>query len=141
MNAEEMSAKLQEIGERWAAATPGPWYWNTYHMDNPYHASLHLMSNQGNRPSVMEFRRHGMQGALPSFAQFENGKPTGFIEPATAFWDRENMVIDHPDARAIASAPEDIEALLEIVRLKDEEIAGLTEEVLDYREGHTGERR
>lgn len=88
---------IDEIEQRLAAATPGPWWWRN--TGEPY--------LQGARTRiVMAFRRMGTQGAQPQFRD-ENGL---LVDAG-----RENINA-FPDAELIAHAPADLAALVKFAR-------------------------
>lgn len=98
---------LAAIRAREQAATPGPWRWRA-------NLSVHhvwLGSLARLKSTVMNFHRWGMQEAQPHFNVGGIMRPPAYIvpEPHNA-WDATG--IDHPDARFIEHAREDIPALL-----------------------------
>lgn len=96
-------SQTQQIRDRLAKATAGPWEWRTTDepmLVAPHHGLLY----------VMGFRRRGMQGGQPTFAERE-GNNGGLMRTA----DQWGNLYDSPDADLIASAPEDIAYLLGIV--------------------------
>lgn len=85
--------------------TDGPWQWFAHANGDVYLATPdrgHLL--------VMDFARKGMQGGQPRFAEWHGDHRErwgGTMVPA----DRMN-ILDHPDARLIAAAPDLVRALL-----------------------------
>lgn len=63
--------RLAEIVERAEAATPGPWAW----FGNTDVHNIYLATKRYGRMFVMGFRRWGMQGARPIFAEDRTWKP------------------------------------------------------------------
>lgn len=112
---------IDAIRARWAKATPGPWRW----FGNTFGKNIYLATTHSGRMDVMDFARYG-----PRFAQpvFRVDSPTGGImtkahDLVTYEVDYRHDIsgIDHPDAEAIAAAPEDVRVLLdEVDRLRDE---------------------
>lgn len=99
--------------------TPGPWRWEI----NRKHKSVELC---GGFPAgtfdktVMSFERYGMKGAAPVFHNWTEdgwgGAPNRADELAVEKAGREHhadwfALIDHPNARLIAAAPDLLEAL------------------------------
>ncbi|ALG07643.1 hypothetical protein [Kibdelosporangium phytohabitans] len=74
-----MTDQLDEIKARAAAATPGPWMWE----GNTDTRHISLATKYWGRWVVMGFRRWGMQGAQPMFAQ---GRKPGPIEDRKGDW-------------------------------------------------------
>lgn len=121
-----MSKRIEEIRNRAAAATPGPWLW----WGNTQVHQVSLMSRAPGRPTVMAFFRWGMQRAKPSF-QDERGLLTDFERDVVyqvcpdcdskedrRVYRQDFIDIRHPDAQFIAHAREDVDVLLaEIDRL------------------------
>ncbi|GED14828.1 hypothetical protein [Aneurinibacillus migulanus] len=122
--------ELQEIQNRWAAATPGPWRWDVNKTDK----LVHLSTTHSGRYHVMQFRRYGMQGAQPMFQKYEKyegpvtergsegmHKVEDFAIPRVSHMTKYGLDINHPDAQAIANAPEDVRKLIkEVKRLQKE---------------------
>lgn len=71
--------RLDEIKARAAAATPGPWMWE----GNTDTRQISLATKYWGRWVVMGFRRWGMQGAQPMFAQ---GRKPGPPEDRKGDW-------------------------------------------------------
>lgn len=98
-------SQIDEIRSRWEKATPGPWRW----------FGRYLATTHSGRRAVIVFGRWGMRDADPLFCTdgiLEHGE-----KPCRADIDG----IHHPDAEAIASAPEDVRVLLaEVDRLRAE---------------------
>lgn len=118
--------------------TPGPWRWEI----NRKHKTINLT---GGLPAgtfdktVLGFERYGMSGAAPVFHNWtENGwggAPKKAHELAVEKKGREHhsdwfALIDHPNARLIAAAPDMYDALWEAVELSDRTVteAGRTPE-------------
>lgn len=108
--------------------TPGPWRWEI----NRKHKSINLC---GGLPAgtydktVLGFERYGMNGAAPVFHNWTKdgwgGAPKRVYELAVEQKGREHhadwfALIDHPNARLIASAPDLLEALMKIGYAPDE---------------------
>ena len=108
-------SELQAIEQRWAMATPGPWFWDV----NKACREI-LLESAANRV-VMGFKRYGMGGAQPTFLGALEIEPAETLAvPRKAHHPNFDMDIIHPDAQAIASAPADIAALLaEVERLNE----------------------
>lgn len=105
--------KIKEIESRWAAAKPGPWYWD---MSCSGHY-VQLVSKPNMHTFVFDTARWGMQGATLRF-NTEAGMTEAlfFKKPRKAYNQKHDLDIDHPDAVAIAHAPEDVAYLLNRVR-------------------------
>jgi len=117
------SEKLQEIKERFARATPGPWEWDVHSKNK----CVNLLTTHSGRYCVMGFERWGPQGAAPTFQVYRQYEGTmrergsigvyradKFIKSHSGLehhvgWDD---YIDHPDAEFIAHAIEDVSFLL-----------------------------
>lgn len=110
-------ARIAELRTLAAAATPGPWAW----FGNLTTHEVYLATVKRGRVYVMDFVRWGMTGAAPRF-QCEH-----IMERVDKFAVREVPYrghfneIDHPDARYIAAACNELPAALdEIERLTRE---------------------
>ena len=115
--------QLQAIENRWAKAAKGPWMWD---MNK---SCKEIMLESSGRHVVMGFRRYGFGGAQPEFVV------DGFLIPAVelavprkAHHPNFDMDIIHPDAQAIAHAPNDVAALLAEVRRLSEQIGKMKSE-------------
>ncbi|GEM44802.1 hypothetical protein [Deinococcus cellulosilyticus] len=111
------SATIQAIRERWARATPGPWGWFGHVSRTSKHTAIRL-SSKANGNIVMDFKRVGKTNdAQPRFGR--NDLLVGareFVKYEVGY--REQIdAIDHPDAKAIAAAPEDVRTLLEALEV------------------------
>lgn len=117
--------KLTEIKEALVAATPGPWFWHGYLK----HSDIDLVSEASGHPTVMGFRRWGMQGAAPSFNKggaMERIDEPGMVttrKPHTS----EFYQVNHPDAFLIAHAPEYITYLLQLVETQQGQFEQINE--------------
>lgn len=115
-----LPAEIQTIKDRWSKATKGPWQWSGYvSKDNLKQTDINLMTTWGGRRVVMMFERVGFRDAQPWFQPqpgdlgMQQGRDLVKQDPETSsgqFWG-----INHPDAEAIAHAPEDVRVLLETV--------------------------
>lgn len=122
--------RLAEIEARWAEATPGPWAWH----GNERNHNVYLIQEYGQ--TVMALRRWGMQKAQPAFTV------NHFLKAASDMLETDhNGVIwsmNHPDARAIAAAPDDVAYLLAELRAAREVIAwyadtkNYTDDTIDF---------
>lgn len=113
-----MNSKIEEIRERAANATAGPWMWyGCYENQN-----ITLCTKDDGMLYVMDFVRWGMQNAQPRF-QASGMTPTKDLPifqvapDATSIDDprvyRGTMIgIRHPDAEFIAHSRQDIDDLL-----------------------------
>ena len=124
--------ELAEIEERWSKASNGAWIWEV----NPKYHTVSLRSRGG--LVVMDFVRWGMGSAAPRFLD-ENHllhRVDKLMEPIPgrehhSHWAQQ---VNHPDAVAIAAAPEDVRSLLaEVRRQRDENRA--MQSRLDIAEG------
>lgn len=106
--------------------TPGPWEW---YGSTDHYPRVHLATTHGGRRFVMNFRRAGMQGAQPVFQVNNRMVPASElvlfdVDPsvrgmtagraAPSVYRQDFSVIDHPDARLIAAAPELLAALIDL---------------------------
>jgi len=136
---------LEAIEARVNAATPGPWMWD---MRENY-KQVKLVTAHSGQYYVMDFERRGMQGACPSFQVYD--KYDGPVRErgshgmmradqlAKSYPGKEHHkgfddYIDHPDAILIAHAPEDIKALLALVKQQAGEIETLRSELYPAKE-------
>lgn len=123
-----MSDVVAKIEQALEGATPGDWRWGGYtHL-------IDLRSNASGTPYVMGFKRHGMQGAQPTFPVKTGGEPdhpwhNGVMTNAAdlvvkeVHYREDIVAIDNPNARLIAAAPTLLrEALAEIRRLRGEQV-------------------
>ena len=124
--------ELAEIEERWSKASSGAWIWEV----NPKYHTVSLRSRGG--LVVMDLVRWGMGSAAPRFLD-ENHllhRVDKLMEPIPgrehhSHWAQQ---VNHPDAVAIAAAPEDVRDLIaEVRRLKTENRA--MQSRLDIAEG------
>ncbi|WP_034340783.1 hypothetical protein [Deinococcus misasensis] len=113
---------IQAIRERWQKATPGPWGWRGHvgHDQDPM-TEIRLTSLR-NGNFVMDFQCVERTGyAQPRFQSL--GPGMCIMAPARSFAQHEVHYrthingINHPDAEAIAAAPEDVRVLLETLDL------------------------
>lgn len=103
--------------------TPGPWEW---YGSTDHYPRFHLATVYGGRRFVMGFKRAGMQGAEPVFQVNNRMVPASElvlfdVDPsvkgvtagraAESVYRQDFSVIDHPDARLIAAAPDILAAL------------------------------
>lgn len=122
-----MSA-IDEIRARAAAATPGPWCWTA-----TKRGEVDLVAAVSGIPYVMGFRRHGMNGAQPVFADGRDMAQPGWrsglmrtvaeigATPAHLAWPQQRVEIANPDATFLTAVRADVETLLaEIDRLTSE---------------------
>lgn len=123
-----MSAAIAEIRARAAASTPGPWCWTA-----TKRLEVDLVAAVSGIPYVMGFRRLGMHGAQPVFADGRDmarpGWRAGLMKPAAEIgttpahlaWPNQRVEIDNPEATFIAAARADVDVLLaEVDRLAGE---------------------
>lgn len=102
---------LDELDRLERAATPGPWRWRA----NLSAKDVYIVALRPMLPFVMQFRRWGMQSALPWFRDDKRGAmvPPKWI-PVHAdghnAWDIAG--IDHPDAKLLIEARNALPALL-----------------------------
>lgn len=121
---------IEEIRDRWEKATPGPWEWRG-NVDS-HRVWLGGWTKGLGGTSVMDFVRWGMQGAQPRFIDenfmMNRASTMPVFEVAPTATERSDcrvyrgdlIGIRHPDAVAIAAAPDDIAALLaEVDRLTE----------------------
>lgn len=129
-----MSDRLQEIEERWARATPGPWTTKRPRficvLDEHY-----PKDKKCNRKTGLGW--HVGAECVLEFARWEDGYNEVWADPehmVAGMWDYEVGGIKEPqDARAIAAAPEDISWLIaEVKRLR---------EAVDWWKNKAGEHR
>lgn len=110
--------------------TPGPWRWEV----SRHSKRVHLCGGHPKRGfgrydlTVMGFQRYGMNSAAPVFWSWDYAKSVGephrADELAVAVPGREHHAswfadIDHPDARLIAAAPELLEALEHLLKVRE----------------------
>ena len=101
--------QLQAIEQRWAKATPGPWFWDVNK------ACREILLESVAHRVVMGFKRYGMGGAQPTFLGALEIEPAEILSvPRKPNHPNFDMDIIHPDAQAIANAPGDIAALLAV---------------------------
>lgn len=117
--------RLSEIEARCNAATQGPWLWhvNVVQRTAFLGARVRTASLGFVWLDVMRFRRWGMTGAQPTF--YRNNIETNL----TAFATPLRNDIDHPDARFIESARQDVEDLVQALRSAQANVERLTAEV------------
>jgi len=140
-----MSIDLEAIEARVNAATPGPWRWDAA----PCNQEISLVTSHSGGYYVMGFERYGMRDAAPTFQVYEKydgsvteRKSEGMVRAdklCKSIPGKEHHVgfddyIDHPDAILIAHAPEDIKALLALVKQQAGEIETLRSELYPAKE-------
>ena len=137
MNAPMSEQQLAEILARANAATAGPWKWS----GNTEVRDMRLQAQHHGGLTVMDFERWGMQSACPRFAKNwamyrademveYQVHQLGWVDKSEPPYRADISGIDHPDARFIAAAREDVPALLaEVQRLREERHS--TNEALD----------
>ena len=117
-----MMSTIDEIRERLADVTPGPWEWR----GNVDTHNVHLRGMGPGRPDIMSFRRSGMQGAKPFFCDLRDrgmitdGYKMAVFEVCRDASERSDPRVyrghvvgfRHPDATFIASARQDVDDLL-----------------------------
>ncbi|MGW1930438.1 hypothetical protein [Streptomyces sp. NPDC001919] len=120
--------RLAEIVARAEAATAGPWQWS----GNTDVRDMRLQAQHHGGLTVMDFVRWGMQDACPRFARNwamyrademaeYQVHQMGWVDKSEPPYRADISGIDHPDARFIAAAREDVPALLaEVTRLREE---------------------
>jgi hypothetical protein len=123
---------IDEIRERAAAATRGPWAWFGHARNGMYLATTH-----SGRQYVMSARRQGMQGAQFEFQ--DEGEQHGFLHPASelAIFEvcRDATSLDDPrvyrdnivgfrsaNAMFIAHARQDVDDLLAYINELEQEL-------------------
>lgn len=119
--------ELERIEERWSKASKGGWLWEI----NPKYKTVSLRSRAG--MIVMDFVRWGMGSAAPRFLDESHllHRVDKLMEPIPgrehhSHWAQQ---INHPDALAIAAAPEDVRDLIAEVRRLNAEVEGLKHEL------------
>lgn len=105
--------ELLEIEERWSKATKGPWHWTLSEIGK----QVTLFNSRS--MTVMDFARWGVR-AIPRFRNDKDlmVKADSISEVVVgrehhASWYKS---LNHPDAKAIEHAPEDVRKLLEHIR-------------------------
>lgn len=128
MSAPMDEQRLAEILARANAATAGPWRWS----GNTEVRDMRLQAQHHGGLTVMDFVRWGMQDARPRFAKDYCMHPAdemveyqvhqlGWVDKSEPPYRADISGIDHPDARFIAAAREDVPALVaEVQRLRAE---------------------
>ena len=94
--------RLDEIKQREAKATRGPWEWKICNEMN----NVYLYACHSGHLIVMDFVRWGFNQAAPRFRKFSEC----IMERADKLINRGYLI--HPDAELISHAPEDIHWLL-----------------------------
>lgn len=137
MNAPMSEQQLAEILARANAATAGPWKWS----GNTEVRDMRLQAQHHGGLTVMDFVRWGMQDACPRFARNwvmyrademveYQVHQLGWVDKSEPPYRADISGIDHPDARFIAAAREDVpELVAEVQRLRAERHS--TNEALD----------
>lgn len=132
---DERATRLAAIAERAAARTPGRWRWR----GNASGHSVSLQAVDRLCDYVLSFKRWGMQGAIPWFQrdpQESAGIERAKLIPRTHYDPWTIVGIDHPDARFIEHAPEDIDWLLgelAVAEARSAELAHAAERYAYYR--------
>ncbi|GEM48812.1 hypothetical protein [Deinococcus cellulosilyticus] len=119
-----LPTEIQAIKDRWSKATKGPWQWSGYvSRDSLKQTDINLTTTWGGRRVVMMFERVGFRDAQPWFQPqpgdlgMQPGRDLVKQDPETGSGHISG--INHPDAEAIAHAPEDVRMLLqEVDRLR-----------------------
>ena len=109
--------RFEEIKERHAAATPGPWrWWGSTDMH-----SLELVAPRLMHRAVMAVRRWGMRSAQPMFRDSETGilVPVAQIARFQVHYRNDFNGIENPDAEFIEHSWQDVADLVaEVERLR-----------------------
>lgn len=131
--------QLQAIRDRAQAATPGPWEWHgNVDSHNLRLATWNRRKGHGEY-TVMDFVRHGMQGAQPRFINERSCMDKASDDPMPVYQvcptctDRKDQRVyrgdivglRHPDAEFIAAAPQDVQDLLAHIRHQEAQIEAL----------------
>lgn len=124
--------ELAEIEKRWSKASKGAWIWEV----NPKYHTVSLKSRGG--MVVMDFVRWGMGSAAPRFLDESHllHRVDKLMEPIPgrehhSHWAQQ---INHPDALAIAAAPEDARSLIAEVRRLNAEVERLKKQQEEFEE-------
>lgn len=99
--------------------TKGPWYWEV----NPQSKSFSLRAPQKGGTIVMDFTRYGMQSAQPRFRVgniLHDAAELTVVDPERDHHKNWHRLLEHPDARLIAAAPDLLAACINALdQLKD----------------------
>ncbi len=126
--------------------TPGPWNW--YGRKDQHR--IFLATPKRGITVVMDFTRWGTQGAQP---RFHSEEPLGILRPVAELLDPDQnrdsnpiIIVNHPDARLIAAAPDLYDACREVMDMlgaipanelteQDSGIYGILQRVVSKAEG------